>query len=176
MKKFLQKLKLLDIFTTNLKLSKKDFVENLSAITEDGSVGFFTNLFESFSADKYEYIGQVNFDGFKLRKRMRFFNNYHNVAVARGAIKENEGQLTIETEVNGFSSYMVFFYTLFTIGYSIMLIAIISAYPQDSFGLLILIGFGILMIITTCFGMKRSVRRLKYDLEREFFYLTRETT
>ena len=40
MKRIFKKLKLIDSFITNLPLSKQDFVERLSAITEDGNPGF----------------------------------------------------------------------------------------------------------------------------------------
>ena len=47
-KDFLGKIKLTNHLTTELKIDKQTFVNRLSAITEDGSKGLFSNPFDFF--------------------------------------------------------------------------------------------------------------------------------
>ena len=71
MKDILKRLKIIDNLTTDLELSRAEFVEKLSAITDKGDIGLFSDTFDAFSSSKNELKGRVDFNGFKLKRRRR---------------------------------------------------------------------------------------------------------
>lgn len=79
MEDILRKLKLIDYLTTDLQLNRTEFIERLSAITDEGTTGMFVDMFDVFSSSKNELKGQVNYDGFTLKRRRRFFDTNMNV-------------------------------------------------------------------------------------------------
>ena len=174
MKEFLRKIKLIDYLTMNLEMSRQDFVDKLSAITDQGSTGVFADPFDAFSSSKNEYKGQVSFEQFKIKKRRRFFDNSFNMAIASGVFTENNGQLTIDTEINGFNNFMIFFYGILVVFYSIFIGVAYLDKKTGFFVLAFILIHGALMFSIPYFMMRRSIKRLMYDLEREFFYLTKK--
>jgi hypothetical protein len=175
MKEFLRKIKLVDNLTTHLKMSQQDFANKLSAITEEKKIGLFSNSFEAFSSNNAEFVGYVNFDSFKLKRRVRLFEPNHMMAVANGTFVENNRQLTIETEINGLSRFMILIYCLLIIIYSIVItVSIASSDKVNSFFVLFIFVQGSLVFSIPYLIMKRNVKRFKYELEREFYYLTKE--
>lgn len=175
MKVILKRLKLIDNLTTDLEISRTEFVEKLSAITDKGDIGLFSDTFDVFSSSKNELKGQVDFNGFKLKRRRKFFDNGMNMAVASGTIKEHNGHLTIESEINGVSIFFIVFYFFLVIFYSLFIFSIWNSNNNtEFFALPFLLLHGTLMFSIPYFTAKRSVKRLKYELEREFFYLTKQ--
>lgn len=174
MEDFLKKLKLIDYLTTNLQISKTEFVQRLSLITDEGNTGIFSNTFDAFSSSKNEFKGQVNHNGFTLKRRTRFFDTNMNMAVANGTLTENNGKLTVETEINGFNNFFIIFYVFLIIFYSLFIFSFSSSDNNvEFFAIPFLLLHGTLMFSMPYFMMRRSVKRLKYELEREFFYLTK---
>lgn len=176
MREFLKRLKLIDSMTTTLQTSKVEFVNRLNEITDEGSTGMMSDTFDVFSSSKNEFKGQVSFDSFKIKRRRRFFDTNMNFAVANGTFEENNGQLTIDTEINGFNNFFIVFYVFLIIFYSIFIFGFASSDKNGS-GEFVAIPFillhGTFMFGLPYFMMRRSVKRLKYELEREFFYLTK---
>jgi len=174
MKELLKQLKLIDYMSTTLQTSKIAFVNRLNEITDEGSTGIMSDTFDVFSSNKNEFKGQVNLDGFKIKRRRRFFDTNMNFAVATGTFAENNGQLTIDTEINGFNNFFIVFYVLLIVVYSIFFWSFLRSDNKAGF---IVVPFillhGTLMFGMPYFMMRRSVKRLKYELEREFFYLTK---
>jgi hypothetical protein len=127
MKEFLKRIKLIDYLTVNLELSKKDFVERLSSIVDEGSIGIFPSPLELFSSSKNEYVGKVKSDGFRIRRKGRFGDTNQNISVAKGTLSEQNGQLTIETEINGFNIFWAFFMVLMLIFFSVFFIVILRS-------------------------------------------------
>ncbi|TAE35260.1 MAG: hypothetical protein EAY66_09365 [Sphingobacteriales bacterium] len=175
MKKFLKKIKLIDYLTTYLQIDKQEFLNKLLAITDYGSTSIFSEPFEVFASNKNEFKGQVNLDGFKLKRRRKIFDTNFNIAVASGTIKEENGQLTINTEINGFNNFMIVFYIFILIFYSIFIASFSFWDSNDTFFILpFILIHGIFMSLIPYFIMRRGVKRMKYELEREFFYLTKD--
>lgn len=174
MKDILRKLKLADDLTTNLKISRTEFVKKLAAITDKGQTGMFSDTVDAFSSTNKKYKGEVDFDGFKLKRRRRFFDTNINMAVATGTINEHDGYLTIETEINGFNNfYMIFNVFVFVFCSILILNLVVFENNAESFPTLLLIVHGTLVFSITYFIMRRKVKQLKYELEREFFYLSK---
>ena len=174
MNEFLRRLKLLDSLTTTLPISKHEFVDRLSKITDNGTTGMFSDPFEAFSTSKNELKGEVDYDGFKLKRRRRFFDTNMNLAVATGSFKENNGQLIIETEISGFNNFFLVFYFFLLIFYSVFMFGFLrDGRNTDLIAIPFLLLHATFMFAIPYFMMRRSVKRLKYELDREFFYLTK---
>jgi hypothetical protein len=174
MRDFLIKLKLIDFLTTTLPTDRTTFVKRLSLITDEGNTGMFSNTFDAFSSSKNEFKGQVNSGGFKLKKRRRFFDTNMNMAIAQGTLTEKNDQLTVETEINGFNNFFIVAYVFLIIIYSLIIYDVSRSDNNGDFiAIPFLILHGSLMFLMPYFMMRRSVKKLKYELEREFFYLTK---
>ena len=178
MKEFLKKIKLIENFTIEIEFKKNDFVSKLKEHVDEGSIGLFANAFDVFSSSKNEYKGHVSYDEFKIKRRKRFFDMNKNLAIARGSYKQKNETLIIETEINGFNRIMIPYF-LFTIVFYLIFIGVIIM--TDSFKG-IEVGFVFLFLFihaTFMFGipyflMRRSTKRMKYELERDFYYLTKK--
>ncbi len=174
MEEFLKKIKLIDYLTTNLQISRTEFVNRLTSITDQGGIGMFSETFDAFSSSKNEFKGEVSLNGFRIKRRSRFFDTNINTAIANGTITEDNHQLVITTEINGFRNFFIIFYLFLVIFYSIFIFGFTSSDNNDGFFVIpFILLHGTLMFSLPYFMMRRSVKRLKYELEREFFYLTK---
>jgi len=73
MEEFLKKIKLIDYLTTNLKISRTEFVNRLTSITDQGDIGMLSETFDAFSSSKNEFKGEVTLTGFKIKKKKAVF-------------------------------------------------------------------------------------------------------
>lgn len=177
MSEFLRKLKLIDNFTIELKVSKNDFVTKLKENVVEASVDPFFEMFDLFSSNKKEYKGRVNFEKFEIKRRAKFFDSTLNLAVAKGSLYQKEDRLIIEAEINGFPTFMLFPLFIMVICYALFFFFLLVSYIQDDSPFLwsgpFIFFHGIFMFGIPYLIMRRSTSRLKYDLEREFHFLTR---
>jgi hypothetical protein len=149
-------------------------VKRLNEITDIGSTGMFSDTFDVFSSSKNEFKGQVDLDGFKLKRRKRFFDTNMNFAIANGTFAEINGNLIIETEINGSNNFLVIFYIFLILFYAIFFFLFLTGESKESFiAIPFILLHGTIMFALPYLIMRRSVKRLKYELEREFFYLTK---
>jgi hypothetical protein len=179
MKEFLKRLKLVDYLTTELGISKSDFVKKFKEHVDDDDTGMFFTAFEVFSSSKNEYRGRVSYEGFKIRKRRKLFEINMNSATAEGKFNQRDEVLIIETEINGFRNIYILFYALGIFIYPVFFLSFLfSDNPEMNSAMLLAFPF-LLLHATFWFGipylvMKRSTKKMKYELEREFFYMTKK--
>lgn len=176
MKDFLRKIKLVDSFTTEIEIEKSVFVNTFRKYVDEGSTGLWFSSFEAFSSSKNEFKGNVGFDGFKIRRRSRLFDMNGAMAIAQGTFRQKDNVLVIDTEINGFHGMFIPYYLFVSVFYAIFIVMTIlggnNFMPFFIFPFIIIHAafiFGIPYLI-----MRRSTRRMKYDLEREFYYMTRK--
>lgn len=175
MKALLKRLKLIDHLSMALPINKIDFIGRLYNITDAGGVGVFSNFFDLFSSSKNEFKGQIDLNGFKLQRRVKMFDTSMNFAIANGQFKEADGELIIDTEINGLTNYMLFFYSIVLVFYLLIIALVTFGDSETPFIAIPFILFhGFIMFAIPYFMMRRSVKRLKYELEREFFFLTKK--
>ena len=171
---FLKKIKLIDTFEINLQLSQHDFIDKLSAVTEKGNLGIFSESYFGLKKNKKEYIGQISYDSFSIRKQRSFPNAKNNSANATGTMSEDNGNLKIDTEINGFKSTILIFYVCLIFFYAFALPKFLNTNNERE--ILLIVFFvvqGVFMFTIPYIMMRLSVRRFKYDLERELFFLTK---
>ena len=180
MNKFLKRIKLIDHFTIELHIQKREFVDQLKKQVDEAEIGIISDLFDVFSSHRNEYKGKVDSDGFKIKKPRKFFDMTVVKATAIGTYEQKSDRLIIHTEINGFQGIMIPFYLFALVFYSIALVAIpfVSDMNGNTMPHFFVIPFILLhaafMLGIPYLMMRRSTKRLKYDLEREFYYLTKK--
>jgi hypothetical protein len=170
MKMVLKKLGIIDHLSTTLKISQKQFTDRLNQITETGS----TSIFSVFSTTIKEYRGQINTDTFTIKRRRWILDYNMNFTVVTAEFTEENNELKVESEINGFNWYFLFMMIGIIFVSILGMISITTL--KDNVGLIIIpfLFFQVFMTIGMLyFLMKVSVKRFKYNLERELFYLTK---
>jgi hypothetical protein len=176
MKSILERLKLVDYLTTEIPIAKKDFIEKLKMNVDHGDTGVFLSAFEVFSSSKNEYKGIVTFESFKIRRRRKFFDMNMNLAVAEGSFKQRENLLIIESTIKGFRGIFIPFIAFLLIFYIAFIASIIFSDSSGNMGWFFVPFIFIhasIMLGIPYFIMRRSVSRMKYELERDFYYMTK---
>ena len=177
MKRFLRKIKLITDFSTNVHIQKHEFVRKFKQHVDEKSVGLFSDAFDIFSSSKNEYKGRVEIDGFKIKRKRKLFDTGLNLSVAQGSYKQEGETLTIEAEINGFSGAMIPFYLFAIVFYSVFIALLLTGDHEESpisFLLPFVLFHAAFMFGIPYYMMRSSVEKMKHDLEREFYYMTKE--
>lgn len=174
MEDFLKSLNLLIITSINLPVDKLDFINILYNNLDQGSTNIFASALDIFSSGKNDYIGSIESNRFKLRKRRRLFDMNMSLASAEGIIEETESGIHITLKTNGFSGAMIPFYAftlIFYIGFTLSFLFSENAsfvfIPFICFHATLMLGIPYLI-------MRRGAKRMAHDLERDLFYMTRD--
>lgn len=178
MKEFLRKIKLIDSFKLQLPIEKSRFIENLKANVDEGDTGYFSGVGDFFDRSDIHYRGKVHHEGFKIKKKGKMFDQNMSMATTQGTYKKSGDGVLVEGEVNGFSRMMIPFYIFAALFYLMFFTILVSTDNSDSglsfIGLPFLALHAIFMLGVPYFIMRRGVKRMKYDLEREFYFLTKK--
>lgn len=176
---WLERWKIIDSLRMELELSKGVFVSRLQEIVEPGSINTALHSFEIFSRDQRPYKGQVDLNGFKIRKKRRMFDFNHSLSVAEGTFDQERDRLVIQAKIDGFKPLYLFYYFLLIFIYgwvlgSILLTNARSVEPDTpGFVVLLIVLHALFMFTIPYFIMRYGTRQLKRELEREFFFLTK---
>lgn len=175
MKDFLRKIRLIDSFSTEIEIEKAVFVKRFKDHVDEGSTGIMFSAFEAFSSGKNEFKGSVSFEGFQVRRKRKLFEMNSGMAVATGNYHQKDNILVIETEVNGFHGVFVLFYIMGLLMYPIFFVTtFLSDEPFPLFVIPFLFIHAAFWFGIPYLAMRRSTQRMKYELEREFFYMTKK--
>lgn len=179
MKEFLKRVKLNADLTTELEIQKSDFVNKLQQCVDDGEIGYLSCTFDVFSSSNNEFKGKVNIEGFSIKRKKRFFDMHTSIAIATGTYTQKDKMLIIDTEITGFYGIMIFFFICLILIYIILIISFATANEiGGNMPRFLAIPF-ILFHATLAMGipyviMRKSTRKLKWDMERELFYVTKK--
>ena len=177
MKQFLRTLKLIDDFSTTIRMERHAFYSRFKSSVDEGHTGAFSGTFDIFSRSKNEFKGHVALDSFKIKRKKTLFDMNTNLAVAQGTYRQDGESLIIEAEINGFTGMPVPFYVFVLIFYVIFMSSFIFFDDMSGVKAAFIFPFIILhatfMLGIPYLVMRRSVSRLKHELEREFYYMTK---
>ena len=174
MKDFLRKIHLTNNFTIEFEIDKNDFFKILQSNVDESQPDFF----DAFSSSKNEYKGIVTQDSFEIKRKRRFFDMNFNFAKAKGTIIQRHSELIIDTEINAFQGNMIFMFISLIAFYLVFIIAFATAddINGDATGFAFpfilvhaLFMFGIPYLLAS-----RSVSRMKYDLERDLYFMIKK--
>lgn len=170
MNTFLRKINLIKDINIELQISKIDFTKKFRENVDESNLGF--EPFEVFTSSKNEYKGTIENNGFELKKRRKIFDTNYSFAKATGQFVQETDQLIIKTEISGFQKKMLVFLGFFLLFYIIMFSSFLFSDTGSAplFVLPFLIFHMAFMLGIPYFVMRRSVKRMVYDLERDFHY------
>lgn len=174
MKNFLKKIGLIDALTTELVIDRRTFIHRLKENVDHSSNG----IFSTFNSSKKEYRGTVGYDNFEISRREFYAQQNQMQAKANGKIYERGGKLIVESEISGYTPWLFVFLIFIVVFYCIFLGTFFyGGFGAESGFPFFVIPFflfhGCFMVLVPYKALKRSVEKLKHDLEREFFYLAR---
>lgn len=176
MRELLKKFKLIDDFKFEIEILKSEFVHKLSGNVKEDNLGYFSDLFDVFSSDRRTYKGEVDAQGFKIKRRRKFFDTQNQTALATGSYRQYGDQLIIEGEVVGnqsINSFVIFF----SIFYGLILFLFLGFRNSVDIPfpvLLLILAHGVFMFSIFFFIFRRNTRKMKEDLEKEFFFMTKK--
>ena len=174
MKELLKNLKLVEDFSTELSIQKTDFVSKFKQQVEEDDFGFFSDTTDLFCSSKKEYRGQINNSKFKIRKRRKLFDFYPNRSVAKGTFLQQGDALLISTEVSGFSGKMIPFYIFCILFYIVSFnFLFLRDTGMELVFLAVILFHAVMMLGLPYVYMRRGVQKMRRELEREFFFLTK---
>lgn len=180
MDKILEKIKLIEFLTTELDIEQSKFVTLLKENIAPSDLGMFSDTSDLLSFNTYNHKGQVNFDGFKIKRRRRIFDMAINFAIAEGKFQQIGSKLIIETKITGVSKLIIPFFILIILLYVFIIgdFLITTDYKEDlTNSILVFLFFilhGFLMLGIPYFMMRKGVKNMKYELNREFHYLIKK--
>jgi len=171
MNDFLRKIHLVKDISIQLPVSKIDFIQKFRNHVDESDLGFVP--FEALQSSRNEYKGNISNNYFELKKRRKLFDTNYSFAKVSGTFKEDNNQLNISAEINGFRKRMLVFLGIALLFYSIFLFSSIFLSENNAitfFILPFLLFHMSLMLGIPYFIVRRSVKRMIYDLERELHY------
>lgn len=177
MNNFRDQLKLSDHLTTTLELTKAEFINAFNKNVDIGNIGLFSNAFEVFSSSPNRYKGTISENSFALKMKRRMFGSNMKMSRAYGVFRQENGKLIIETEIKGFNQFVKFFLGFFLLIYAgaISTFLLNTALHKEIYVLIaLIIAHAVFMFSVFYLLICRSVRYMKYDLEREFFFWTKK--
>ncbi|MDQ6531576.1 hypothetical protein [Flavobacterium sp. LHD-85] len=168
---FLRKIHLVKDISIQLPVSKIDFIQKFRSHVDESDLSFVP--FEVFQSSRNEYKGNISNNYFELKKRRKLFDTNYSFAKVTGTFKEDNNQLNINAEINGFRKIMFFVLGVVLLFYLIALFSSIFI-PSDNSPPFIFFPFLLfhmfVMLGIPYFVIRRSVKRMIYDIERDLHY------
>jgi len=168
MRDFFKKMQLYDSFSINLQISKAEFINKLNSVIEKEKFEP-QNIWDKSHLRKSNFIGFVNDNGFKIKRRVFPADSSFTNAKSYGTFSNINDKLVISTEIKGYNNLFIAFYVFMIIFYFAFFTAVIS--KGDFSALFMLIPHSAAMLLGPYFFMRYNVKKLTYELEREFKYL-----
>ena len=169
MKDFLKKIKLIDTLILELPIGKMEFNNRLKATIDIAKSSLFSDL---FSSSNYKYNGSIKDDTFELKRKKKMFDTTVNHAKAKGIVMQEDARLIITTEINGFHGVWVIIGIVVMLFYPCLLFYLLSTDHKNGMGNVFSVSFiilhGLFMLGISYLMMRSSVKKMKYDLEREY--------
>ena len=172
---FLKRIKLIDTFVIELSIELQELVKKIENFVDDDSY----DILEGFRNTEKKFKGKINKKGFRIRKKLAYANSTKVNTIANGKFKEQNGKTLIEIEINGFDTFLKFFYCVLIFFWGIFIFTLFKYLINGKLNLLdngmpVMFLFVLSFTILPYFQMKRNVEKMRYDLEREFYHLTKE--
>ena len=175
----LRKVKLIENFNIETPLLTTDLVKRMDIILHKDKSSFFVGDYSS----KSQFVGNVDVEGFEIRKSLINLGSDKVLVKAFGSFLDLKDKTKVNIEIIGFDPFMKFFYG----GLSFFLILILSAFllsifnsdfknniPNPEYAFLINLLLLIILFLYTYYLMRKSMKNMRHDLERELHYLTKE--
>jgi hypothetical protein len=175
---------ILDKFTIServqftLPVSKQHFVEKLTLQLDKLDTPLprfgFLSLFRKVAAIERPYIGIVQNDTFDIRQKTNIITYRNMPCYIHGAFREENNQVIIDVELCSklFYSEKWGHWGLYAV-LLLYCIFLFAAFTTHFFSVIFILIHAFLMFRILFFVGKRNVQQLKYELERDLYFMMR---
>ncbi|MDC8006336.1 hypothetical protein POV27_19940 [Aureisphaera galaxeae] len=138
-----------------------------------------SDFFEPFTSTQKELKGKLWGNEFKIKRLRRMFSPNQGLAVAHGKFKETMNGISVSMELTAFRGVIRFSHYMLFVFYALGIIAMIILSAADDtlrpalIALPFIVFHAVIFLVLFRFMMRRSVKKLKYELERELHYFTK---
>ena len=157
-------------------MEKNDFVTRFKGHVDKGGIGPFDGIFDPFSSSKNDYRGSVDLNGFKIKRRRKFFDRNKFMVIASGTYRQRLDKLEIVTEVDGLNRLVIPVFVIVLLFYIFFISAFSFAATQGDANFFSFLPFillhGLLMIGIPYFMIRKSVQNMIRDLEKDFLLMS----
>lgn len=166
-----------DYLEMQLSLSASDFEQKLKSLVDtEQKRKRIRPLFKMDDSGKI-YFGRISEGSFSFQQRMRFADPYQNFSKVNGVFQEEEGKVNISMSVFYGSKWMLLF-LLPLLCFYCAIIGVVVYNTSNSILPFFIVPFlllhGAFMVGIIYFSIRRNVKRMKYILERELYFLTKD--
>jgi hypothetical protein len=176
MNNFLFKIGLIDKLTLELDTSSEVFVKRFQEHVDPDQF----ELFEIFSRSKNQYKGAISLNNFQMKKRRSFTTSNFSRGTATANFFQRNGKVVVEASITSVNSlYIRFFLFFFGIVYGIALFTITVSGLQDEssnmplWTIPFILVHAAFMLGIPYLILKSTVRKMKYELERDLYFMIR---
>lgn len=168
MNSFFKNIGLYDRSSLTIEINTNEFVERLKKITYKTNLNFISLISDSTIPTRFEYRGQVSANKFIIRRRKHFFDVTIINSVLNGILSEENKNTSITLEIMP-SKYHVIPFILMTVLFLLITFTFIREKKTEEILWPLIIP--LIINISYYFTLKRSIKRNKYDFERELNYI-----
>ena len=167
-----------DYLEMQLNLSASDFEQKLKSLVDTEQKRKRSRpLFKMDDSGKI-YFGRISDGKFSFQQRRRFANVHQNFSKVNGVFHEEDGKVNISMTVYSGSKWMLLFLLPLLLFYVVSIGAVVYD-TSDSILPFFIVPFlllhGAFMVGILYFSTRREVKQMKYMLERELYFFTRES-
>lgn len=168
MTSFYKNIGLYDHLNFNIEMDKSELVESLKKVTYKTNTTFISIVPDHGIPTRFEYRGIINKDNFTVKRRLHFFDFNVLHCVIRGNISEENNKTLISVEFVPFFTHLtaLLFVSLISSIIAIQLIKETNNY--------FIIALPIILTMIHYSGLKRCLKRDKYDFERELNFIVQK--
>ena len=173
MSSFLERIKLKTSYEVEYPIGQEEFTALFKENVDYGDTSL--QPFEALKSSENDYVGDISKYGFKLRRRRRMFDFNQNLSIVSGEFLGLTRNITIRLTINAFRKILLIPLILLLLLYAVgIVVGIIFSIREDSAIITYILPpvliHGLLMFGIPYFLMRRSVRKMKKEIDREFTY------
>ncbi|GAA5085514.1 hypothetical protein GCM10023210_06430 [Chryseobacterium ginsengisoli] len=168
MNSFYKNIGLHDHLNFSIEMDSSEFVENLKKITYKTNTTFISFVPDNAIPTRFEYRGIIHKDHFTIKRRLHFFDFNVLHSIIKGNISEENNETLIKIE---FTPFVTHFLALIFLPFFCLFIAIQMIKAENNY---FIIALPIILTVIQYYGLKRCIKRDKYDFERELNFIAQK--
>ena len=175
---FLRTLKLIDDVHAEIEMQEVDFLSAIDSELDSEPVNFKDKFIDTYNTHKKGYIGFAKNGILSISRRATGYNGNLGRIEAKGTYEQIGDRIIIKAKILGLNSTMKILGIGLALIYALIFYTFLSdASPNKLHVMMILIPvsiiYGLMLLGIPYFMAKKNVSMFKFDLEREFYYLTK---
>ncbi|WP_294296714.1 hypothetical protein [uncultured Chryseobacterium sp.] len=165
---FYKNIGLYESLVLSMEMDPSDFTKSLRKITYKTNPTFLSLVPDNGIPTRFEYRGMVNQHNFRIKRRLHFFDFHVLHVLIKGKIAEENNKILVTVV------FIPFFHHLFALLFVFLTSTLIGLdlMKENSNFIFAVLPFIVIMILY--FKLKRSLKKDRYDFERELHFILRK--